>query len=191
MRERNVYLAGAITGLTAAEAIDWRDKVKHDLAFNKRLVEEGLYPSHTVGQEEAPEGFRYAYDPTGIVGFSPMRAKDYLLERGVLSGHPEAYEDQVLSSAKGILTRDRWDVMKNCDLVLVNLIGATKVSIGTVMEIAYADANRTPCVVAMEDDNVHHHAMLDTAVGWIAKDLDFAVEIVKAILLPDGISIPA
>lgn len=154
-----VYLAGAITGLTFGDAEDWRSYAKANL------------------------------DENGITGYSPLRAKDYLLSAGILSGHPDAYKDQVLSSAKGILNRDRWDVM-TCDAMLVNLLGAERVSVGTVMEIAYADAFRKPTVVVMEEDNIHHHAMLDTAVGWIVDDLDFGIELVKAILLPDGIKVP-
>lgn len=153
-----VYLAGPITGLTFGDAQDWRSYAKESLA------------------------------ESGITGYSPLRAKDYLLERGVLSGHPDAYNDQILSSAKGILNRDRWDVM-TCDLMFVNLLAATTTSIGTVMEIAYADAYRKPTVVVMEDDNPHHHAMLDSSVGWITNDLEFGLELVKAILLPDGIKI--
>lgn len=155
-----VYLAGPITGLTFGEAEDWRSYAKRQLAT------------------------------ANITGYSPLRAKDYLLERGVLSGHPGAYNDQVLSSAKGILNRDRWDVM-TCDVMLVNFLGATATSIGTVMEIAYADAYRKPVVVVMEHENLHHHAMLDSSVGWIVTDLDFGIELVKAILLPDGVKVPA
>lgn len=155
-----VYLAGPITGLTFGEAEDWRSFAKRQLA------------------------------DANITGYSPLRAKDYLLERGVLSGHPDAYNDQVLSSAKGILNRDRWDVM-TCDAMLVNFLGATATSIGTVMEIAYADAYRKPVVVVMEEENLHHHAMLDSSVGWIVTDLDFGIELVKAILLPDGVKVPA
>lgn len=153
-----VYLAGPITGLTLVDAQDWRSYAR------KRLKE-------------------HSQD---IEGFSPLRAKDYLLDRGVLSGHPDAYADRVLSSAKGILSRDRWDVM-TCDAVLVNFIGAQAVSIGTVMEIAYADAFRKPCIVAMEEGNLHHHAMLDTSVGWICDGLDLAIDVTAAILLPDGV----
>jgi nucleoside 2-deoxyribosyltransferase len=168
-----VYLAGPITGLTFGEAASWREYVIPKLAAPVR------HPNVLLHQD-AP--------PSGIVGWSPLRAKDYLLERGVLSGHPGAYTDQVLSSAKGILTRDHWDV-QTCDMMLVNLLGATTISIGTVLEIGMAHEARKPMVVAMEEDNVHNHAMLNTAVGWIVDDLDYAVDLVRAILLPDGVRV--
>lgn len=166
-----VYLAGAITGLTADVAEDWREYAKRQLAIRE---DDG---GNILG-------------PTGIVGYSPMRAKDYLLKAGVLSGRPEAYDDYILSTAKGITYRDSWDVA-TCDLVLVNLMGAEKVSIGTVLEIGMAYALRKPIVAAWEEDNIHNHAMVNTMVGWICPDLDYAIDITKAILLPDGIKVPA
>lgn len=118
----------------------------------------------------------------GISAYSPLRAKDYLESEGVLEG---SYEQHPLSSAKGILTRDRWDV-QTADLILVNLIGAERISIGTVMEIAYADAARTPVVLAMEPGNNHTHPMLEQASGFIVHTLEEAVALTKAILLPAG-----
>lgn len=119
----------------------------------------------------------------GIDAYSPLRAKNYLASEGVLEG---AYDQHPLSSAKGILTRDRWDV-QTADLVLVNLVGAERISIGTVMEIAYADAKRTPVVLAMEPGNAHTHPMLEQASGFIVNTLDEAVALTKAILLPERV----
>lgn len=189
-----VYLAGAITTLTAAEAMDWREDVKSKLAKNVYYDgpckldtdHDGDCPSCAHGQQNP--WCRAYEEKTGIVGFSPMRAKDYLLAAGVLSGRPEAYDDYVLSSAKGILYRDSWDV-RTSDLVFVNLLGTTKASIGTAMEIGMAWALNKPVIVVKENDNVHTHAMLDTAAGWVTDDLDYAVEVAKAILLPDGIKV--
>lgn len=164
MQSFKVYLAGAITGYTAEEAQDWRENAKQYLAWDAN------------------------YGETGIVGYSPMRAKDYLTEAGVLSGRPEAYDDYVLSSAKGIMARDSWDC-RTADLIFVNLLGTTKASIGTCMEIGMGYALNKPMVVVMEQENVHNHAMLNTAAGWITDDLDYGLDLVKAILLPDRIKV--
>lgn len=145
-----MYLAGPISGLTFGASTDWRIEVQRQLA------------------------------ESGLTGYSPLRAKDYLTSEGVLEG---SYEQHPLSSAKGILTRDRWDV-QTADLVLVNLIGAERISIGTVMEIAYADSIRTPVVLAMEPGNAHGHPMLEQASGFIVNTLEEAVALTKAILLP-------
>jgi len=116
-----------------------------------------------------------------IQAFSPLRAKRYLqghgtLDSGYLGVHP-------LSTPAGILARDRNDCTKR-DFVLANLTGADRVSIGTVMEIAWADLARIPtCVVMEESGNVHDHAMITGCVGFRTADLDQAIEIVAANLL--------
>lgn len=153
----SVYLAGPITGLTYDEGADWRVAVTHNLK------------------------------DVGIIGWSPLRAKHYLREIGVLdaAGTPDsAYIGlNPLSEPKGITTRDRFDTMR-ASMVLMNLVGATRVSIGTMIEAGWADAARVPLVVAMEADNVHRHAMLNEVAGFIVPTLEEAVAVVKAVLIP-------
>ncbi|MCC6404823.1 MAG: nucleoside 2-deoxyribosyltransferase [Candidatus Yanofskybacteria bacterium] len=120
--------------------------------------------------------------PPHIVAASPMRGKQYLRPAGVITG---PHEELPLSSQKGITCRDRMDVMR-CDLILVNLVGARTVSIGTVMEIAWADAFRKPIVIAMDDPNVHWHSMIREVAGFIVPTLDEAVSVAVAVLSPTG-----
>lgn len=117
----------------------------------------------------------------GIQGMSPMRCKSYLKDLSDLSveGHGEM---NVTSSPRGIMTRDRYDCT-SCDVLLVNFLGSKRISVGTVMEIAWADLCRTPIVCAMEPDNMHKHAMVDEALGYVVPTLEEAVEIVKGILV--------
>jgi len=122
--------------------------------------------------------------PKGIQCFSPMRGKDYLNlgEESIQAFYELA--DQPLSLPRGITTRDRFDVM-NCDAIIVNFLGADKVSIGTVMEIAWADMLRKPVVLVMEKNNIHRHPMLQEAVGFVVEDLDSAIAMMEIILNPD------
>lgn len=147
---RKVYLAGAISGLSYADGQDWR----------------------TYATEKLAE--------SGIDGFSPLRAKDYLAAHGLLTG---SYEQFPLSTAAGIMTRDHYDCM-TADVILMNLLNTQKVSIGTVMEAAWAFAYRKPLVMIMEPGNLHEHPMLDQAIGFRVDNLDNGLSIVKAILLP-------
>lgn len=153
----SVYLAGPITGLTYDDGQDWRSYAQEKLAEH------------------------------GIDGFSPLRAKAHLRALGVLdsAGTPDsAYLGlNALSEPSGITTRDRFDCMGR-DLVLVNFLGAERVSIGTCIELGWADAARRPLVVAMEEDNVHRHAMVNTVSGFIVPTLDEALHICQAILRP-------
>lgn len=153
----SVYLAGPITGLTYDEGNDWREAVMADLAS------------------------------VGITAYSPLRAKNFLRQIGVLdsAGTPDsAYMGlNPLSEPKGITARDRFDATRS-DMVLMNLLGATRVSIGTMIEAGWADAARRPIVIAMEEDNVHRHAMLNEVAGFIVPTLAEAVAVVKAVLIP-------
>ena len=118
--------------------------------------------------------------PPFITAVSPMRGKKYLSQEKNVKA---SYEDIPLSSQKGIMTRDRMDVMR-CDMILVNLLGTEKVSIGSVMEVAWADAFRKPIILVMEKDNLHSHPMLREAAGFIVSDLDEAITIAIAVLSP-------
>lgn len=148
-----VYLAGPIAGLSYDGATDWRDYAAHQL------------------------------EPKGIKTLSPMRAKEYLKDFGVLSkGCVAEGKLDVLSSPRAIMTRDRFDATR-CDVLLVNLFGAKSVSMGTVMEIAWADLCRTPIVCVMEAGNIHEHGMVNEAIGYRVGNLEHAMHVVKAILL--------
>jgi hypothetical protein len=152
--DKSVYLAGPITGLNYAGCSTWREAVAKQLK------------------------------DVGIDAYSPMRAKAYLASLAVLSGHGTEYKDMgVLSTARGVMTRDRFDATR-CGVLFVNLLGATQVSTGTVMEIAWADLVRTPIVCAMEKTgNPHEHMMVNEAIGFRVDTLEEAVEITKSILL--------
>ena len=154
---KTVYLAGPITGLTYDEGSDWRVKIAAELAA------------------------------VGIEAFSPLRAKKYLREYGKLDAGGSAgcsyLNASTLSNPAGITTRDRFDCTGR-DMVLANLVGAERVSIGTMIELGWADATRTPIVLAMEPGNVHAHAMVETVAGFVVPTLEEAVEVVKAVLLP-------
>jgi nucleoside 2-deoxyribosyltransferase len=151
---KQVYLAGPITGLDYAGATDWREYA-----------------------------IKYLHD-VGIQGLSPMRGKAYLQNLKVISGHGKEYLHMgVLSRPESVLTRDYYDATRS-DVVLVNLLGAKIISVGTVMEIAFAHAARVPIVCAIEaEGNLHNHMMINQAIGFRVETLDDALDIVASILV--------
>ncbi|MBH0113235.1 nucleoside 2-deoxyribosyltransferase [Novosphingobium sp. YJ-S2-02] len=157
MKRYTVYLAGPISGLGYAAATDWRASAIDWL------------------------------EQHGIQGLSPLRAKDYLSHITADVGFSETCEDyaqlSALSTQRGVMDRDRFDATR-CDVLLVNLLGATKVSVGTVMEIAWADQKRTPIIALIEADrsNVHEHAMVNEAIGFRAPSLEEGLHLVRSIL---------
>lgn len=150
-----VYLAGGIAGLTASEMLDWRAEAKRRLSVR------------------------------GIEALSPMRAKESLVsgdER--VSTDFKGYEKRgAFFTSKGIMTRDRNDVLR-ADALLVNLLGLTKPSLGTIMELAWADILRKPAVVAIEATGNPHdgHPMIHEAMPFRVETLDEAIDAVAVIL---------
>lgn len=119
-----------------------------------------------------------------ILTLSPMRGKQFIEERSRGGVVAMAYEASALASVKGINTRDFFDCQR-ADAIFVNFLGAEKVSIGTVMEIAWARAFGKPVVCVMEKNNVHNHSMLNYACGYIVETLEEGVEVLHSLLLPD------
>jgi nucleoside 2-deoxyribosyltransferase len=160
MVNKTVYLAGPISGLSYGEANDWRQEVRD------QLLRSGIKPA------------------------SPLRAKVYIRDTTQIDQASPAIDEndmdspaiQAMSNSRGITTRDRFDCL-NCDVVFVNLLGTERVSIGTVMEIAWADALRKPIVLVMEEEgNLHDHAMIRECIGFRVPTIREGVEITKAIL---------
>jgi len=59
---------------------------------------------------------------------------------------------------------------------------APRVSIGTVMEIAWAFGNNVPVVCIMEEGNIHTHPMINEAIGFKVQTAIEAVAVVRAVL---------
>lgn len=117
--------------------------------------------------------------PEFIESFSPMRFKKHL-DTG--SAIEDNYPQHVLCSQRGIMARDFFDCTR-ADIVVVNLLGATSRSIGTIMEMAWAYAFKIPTVVIMEKEgNLHEHSMLREAISFRVESIEAAKEVVKAIL---------
>lgn len=158
MNERTCYLAGPIAGLTSDQAVEWRD-----IATNRLM----LY---------------------NIEALSPMRFKLDLLPAGVpLTEYYNGTGDEDYSpliTPKGVVARDIWDVQR-CDGMLVNLLGARKISIGTVLEIgvAYASPIHKPVVLCIEPAlNPHCHIMLMEMCGFVVDSLDEGLDLMGRIL---------
>ena len=87
-----------------------------------------------------------------------------------------------MATPKAITIRDRWDTT-TADVVLVNLTNYFKFSIGTIMEIAWADAARVPVVAVIPSESEYYkHPILTQCCAYIVQDLDEAINIVKVLI---------
>lgn len=116
-------------------------------------------------------------EASGIKCYSPLRGKAIqgIIDQEIIQG---SYEGTAIASAKGIMGRDRFDCTR-VDAVLMNLAGAKHVSIGTMIEIGWADLSRRPIIIIMEKDNIHQHPMVTEAATYIVHDLENAMELVE------------
>jgi len=117
-------------------------------------------------------------DSEKIECLSPLRGKDFLLNAGVL--HSGSY-DGVLTTGKAITRRDYFDCTR-ATAVLVNLLGTERVSIGTVMELAWCYQAEIPTIVIMEKNNLHNHVMINESSTYIVETLEEAIHTMKLLL---------
>jgi nucleoside 2-deoxyribosyltransferase len=128
--------------------------------------------------------------PRWIVPVSPMRFKHFLefdshgqiMDKAVLTSVEKGGQQAQLTSPRGIVRRDSFDVHR-VDAVLANLLGTQRVSIGSMFEIAWAYRANIPVVLVMEPEgNVHDHPFVTEAAGFRASSLREGVELLKNIL---------
>ena len=134
---------------------------EYDEATNwRRTVEEAL-----VDRCDVRNPMRDKAPVSGKIGFS-------------------SYTGDVLCSPSAIMTRDHADCT-HAQVMLVNLLGATSASIGTVLEYGWAYDRRIPTVTVIEEDgsNPHdHHPMLIQCFGIRVCYLASAINVVESVL---------
>lgn len=153
MKKPSIYLSGPIAGTDFYGCTSWRRYVSNQLSEFKCL--------------------------------DPMRGKSYLKDAGPITDdvtkNTEGYKDY-LASDQAIMTRDSWDTF-NCDAIFVNFLDVKKVSIGTVMEIAWAWQRRAPIIMCMKKDNLHDHPMIRAASPFVVSDLDSGIKLLKTLFV--------
>lgn len=126
----------------------------------------------------------------GIDALSPMRANEFLKKTDVIDANGVYHP--FLTTDSAITTRDLNDVMR-CDAVLMNLLGATRISIGCMIEAGWAHAFRKPVVLMIEPSgphldtqdhpaNVHEHPILRSIAGYRVSNLDDGIEAIHYVV---------
>ena len=152
-----VYLSGPIGGQTYEGATGWREWVR------ARLL-------------------------PGINAVDPMRGKEKLRDLYGNTAIPVHDIGEVLGyDSRAITQRDRYDTT-HADVMLLNLLPAAsfKPSIGSMIELGWADAARVPIVMVAEQVRGawYDHVLVAGTIGWWVDDLKTGVEIVNGLLKP-------
>ncbi len=95
--------------------------------------------------------------PYGIKCIDPMRSLKFLKKDGPISGTGREYKDELAKPAAVVMQNLR--AVEKCDIMVGNLQGATRVSIGSVAELSWAFIKQK-MVMAMVDEkegNPHDH----------------------------------
>jgi hypothetical protein len=98
---------------------------------------------------------------------------------------PDTFAAHEPVTDRAIMRRDHFDCLRS-NLVFCNLIGATEVSKGTIMELAWAYDHHIPVIAVLETSgNLHEHPMVRESFGWRFSTLDPAVCEAQHLLLAD------
>ena len=89
------------------------------------------------------------------------------------------YPDPIATN-RAIIGRDRW-MVGQADVIFCNLSGATRVSIGSMMELAWAYELRKHIVLVMEKDNIHQHAFVKMVADIIFETSEEALEYLESL----------
>lgn len=133
----------------------------------------------------ARNGWRTDFAPLldpSIQPLSPMRQEGHLAEIKEIGVH--GYDQNQLSSAKGIVAKDCLDIDRSA-LVVFNFLEAKKLSAGSIWEMGYAKRAGKPIVIIMESEgNPHDHVFIVTSADFRCTSIEEAAKVVNALLLP-------
>ena len=157
--------------------------------MTKKIYLAGPITGKNWGESENwRDRFKQALKDTAphIHGYSPLREKSEILKKEVAIA--DNYANTLFSNQRAIMSRDFFDVQTS-DAVVANLTGSTIVSIGTVMEMAWAYQRRIPLIVISEFKdgqvaNNHNHSMLREAANWWVETEEEALDVVRALFTP-------
>lgn len=133
--------------------------------------------------ENARYGWRkYVADrlASGIKVLSPMRHEGHLAE--ITATLEKEYPEHFFSQPRILVEKDHLDVMHS-DIILVNLLGAKRASLGTVAEIGMAYALGKKIVLVMEKEgNLHDHPFVTVPAALRLETLDDAIYAINSLL---------
>lgn len=134
----------------------------------------------------------YLAGPIGIGGVDmngPWRhgAREYLEDKGLIVVEPleaskySLYSEGTSDLVARILTARDKRFSTESDYILVNFTGSTARSIGTCMELGWADASGTTIVTVMEEEDHHRQPMVESVSDYIVDNLDDACRIISTL----------
>jgi nucleoside 2-deoxyribosyltransferase len=114
-----------------------------------------------------------------IRGISPLRCEPLVGERYGLT-----YEDPRFGTAKAISSKNFLDVQM-CDMTLCYMpkaLNERRLSVGTLIELAWAHALRKPTVLVTDYQFLMEHPVVQAAASWSLSTMDEAIDVLVGVL---------
>lgn len=161
MRDKYVYLSGPITDLHYEQArFGWRLTLQTLLDIEIQVLSPMRHEGHLAEMKQA---------------MSAEALRSYETAKNHLFSHP-----------KMIVSKDFLDI-ERCQIMVVNLIGASKVSQGTLVEYGYAKAKGKTIVTIMEKEgNPHTTPFISVVSDVVVETLEDAAMVVNS-LMSEGV----
>lgn len=109
----------------------------------------------------------------GIQGVSPLRCEPIHGER-----YGMEYVDPRFGTPRAISSKNMLDV-KMCDVTLAYM---PTLSLGTLIELAWAYAFGKPTILVTTLPQVRDHAVVQACAGWVLSTLDEAADVIEGVL---------
>lgn len=93
--------------------------------------------------------------------------------------------ESIFGGDRAIFRRDRHDV-RGADVVLTCFLHAQQASIGTCVELGWADAWQIPVVTLMDEDNVHSHPFVREISSFLVHRLGDALNVLLSLFPAHG-----
>lgn len=139
-----------------------------------------VYCAHPISGETWDEVVNYYNDikekleTLGFRVLQPMTGKSCMRTEVKERFQPVNFK-AVLASNHAIYERDQW-MVRNCDVLFLDLTKSERISIGCMMELAWASLLGKYTVVVMADDNIHKHVFTLEAADVIFPNTEDALE---------------
>ncbi len=108
--------------------------------------------------------------PEGTIGIDPLRRRPELATSEVIAGE---YPTHRLASKDGILAQNKFDVSRS-KAILANFLNKDRLSLGSVIELAWAFQQWKRIVIAMEKGNPHDNSYIRSIANVVAETVDDA-----------------
>lgn len=118
----------------------------------------------------------------GYLIYHPMVGKEHLILQSD-TFKASGYDEFPIATSHAIFARDKW-MVSQADIILADLsYSGNRVSIGTMMELAWANLLGKQVIVIMPHGNIHDHLFVHEAATIRFTDLEDAYDYLKELSL--------